>query len=238
MRECKYGYNDCIAEESECLFCSNGLKYKEPKKRYTFKKNTQKPDNRKGSAFEYANHERNKAVISSKLTVNSGATNKEKGDENLVIGAIRLMEELKTQEATRGKGCKSFAIKREWLNKLHVEALQRNFDFWHLKFAFNEDEAAGLKSEKFSDGNPAGNVFIVVEQDVIMSMIQRLAQDEIKASQIDDKLDFYKKKWQSLEADNVALKAKIEALEAENKMLGINHKAELIRKALAKADKK
>lgn len=232
--ECKYGYNDCISPPEDCLFCSNGLKYKEPKKKYSFKKKQQRPDKRKGSAFEYANHERNKSVLSSKMTLNSGATNKEKGDENLVIGSIKVMEELKTQEAKRGKGCKTFTIKREWLNKLHTEALQRNFDFWYLKFAFNEDEAAGMKAEKFSEGNPAGNVFIVVEQDVIMAMVQRLAQDEIKAASIDDKLDFYKKKWLAEEAGNVHLKAENEMLKAKIKLLTENHKVNEITNELKK----
>lgn len=216
---CKFGYDDCIADRSKCLFCTNGMSYEEPKKRYSIKKKTQKPDKRMGSEFEYANHERNKAVLSSKMTLNSGATKKEKGDENLVIGGFRLMEELKTQEPTRGKGCKTFTIKREWLNKLHVEAIERGFDAWHLKFAFNEAEASSTRAEKFSDGNPAGNIFIVIEQDVIMSLIQRLAQDEIKADGIDKKLDFYQKKNQALEAENVALQAKTKALEAKLRLL-------------------
>ena len=231
MNDCKFGYDDCCADPSSCFYCSNGMKYEEPKKRYKLKKKA-KADNRKGSSFEYVNHERNKAILSSKMTINSGATDKEKGDENLILGSIRVMEELKTQEATRTKGCKSFAIKREWLNKLHTEALERNFDFWYLKFAFNEEEAIATRAEKFSDGNPAGNTFVVIEQDVIMSIIQRLAQSEIKRTKVDSEIEFYKKQSQAYEAENVALKAKIEELKARIKMLEPSEKTQNIEKAI------
>lgn len=231
MDNCKFGYNDCCADKSACFFCSNGMKYKEPKRRYRLKKKA-KADNRKGSSFEYVNHERNKAILSSKMTINSGATNKEKGDENLILGSIRVMEELKTQEATRAKGCKSFSIKREWLNKLHTEALERNFDFWYLKFAFNEEEAIATHAERFSSGNPAGNTFVIVEQDVIMAIVQRLAQSEIKKTKVDSEIEFYKKQSQAYEAENVALKAKIEELEAKIKMLEPSKKVQNIEKAI------
>lgn len=233
-RECRYGYNDCVADESKCTFCSSGMSYEEPKKMHQPRRKTNRPDKRKGSAFEYANHQRNQDILQSKMTLNSGATTREKGDENLVIGGFRLMEELKTQEPTRGKGCKSFTIKREWLNKLHVEAMERGFDAWHLKFAFNEAEASATREERFSEGNPAGNVFVVVEQDIIMAMVQRLAQDEIKATQIDEKIHFYQKKNQRLEAEQVALKARIEELEAKIKLLEHSPRAEAIRNGLKK----
>ena len=232
---CKYGYDDCLNDRSKCLFCSNGMSYKEPKKRTPIRKPTQKADKRMGSGFEKANHDRNVEILSSRMTINSGATTKEKGDENVVIGAYRLMEELKTQEPERARGCKSFSIKREWLNKLHTEALKKNQDFWHLKFAFNEDEAATItRAERFSEGNPAGNVFVILEQDTVMAWVQVLAQDEIKVAEIDDRMRFLNKKNQALEAENVALKAKVDELEAKFKLAEPSVRIRMLNEVLEK----
>lgn len=219
MPECKFGYDDCITDRSRCLYCHNGMDYKEPKRRYSLakKRNKRYPDKRKGSGFEYANHERNQAVLKSDLTLNSGATSREKGDENLVIGTLRLMEELKTQEPTRARGCKSFSVKREWLNKLHREALERDFHGWYLKFAFNEDEAAATKASVHED-NPAGNVFVILEQDILMSMVQKMAEAVQKSEELDKLKDLYQKKIRAAEAENVSLKAEIEEIRAENKL--------------------
>ena len=118
------------------------------------------------------------------------------------------MEELKTQEPERGKGCKSFAIKRLWLDKLHREALQENKEFWYLKFAFNEDEGASVSNE-------AGNVFVVMEQNVIMDMVQTMVMDRQKAELCDARVNMYQKKSAASEAENVFLKAKIEELQAK-----------------------
>ena len=55
------------------------------------------------------------------MTLNSGATVLEKGDEQ-ISGIINVMEELKTQMPDRAKGTKTFTIKRQWLDKLNKEA--------------------------------------------------------------------------------------------------------------------
>lgn len=206
---CKWGYDECQTDRSKCILCvTDGLNYKEPKKRYRPKMNSQKADGRQGSNFEYANHKRNEEMLAkSRMTINSGATAKEKGDEQ-ISGIISIMEELKTQEPERGKGCKSFAVKRLWLDKLHREALQENKEFWYLKFAFNEDEGASVSNE-------AGNVFVVVEQDVIMSMVQTMVMDRQKAELCDARVNMYQKKSVASEAENVFLKAKVEELQAK-----------------------
>ena len=206
---CKWNLDDCQSEESRCVLCvANGLKYVAPKQKSVLKKrNTQKVDNRKGSGFEYANHVKNQELLSSKMTLNSGATVKEKGDEQ-ILGIIRIMEELKTQMPDRARGTKSFTIHREWLDKLNKEAIRENMEFWYLKFAFSEDE--GMHN--------AGNTFIITEQDVIMAMVKTMYLDRKKAKEADSAIDVYKKRWQSIQAENVFLKAKIEELEAE-----INH---------------
>lgn len=211
---CKWNYDDCQSDESKCVLCvTDGACYTAPKKRYKLKVNNQKPDGRMGSAFEYANHKRNEEMlVKSQMTLNSGATAKEKGDEQ-ISGIINIMEELKTQEPERGKGCKSFAIKRHWLNKLHVEALRENKEFWYLKFAFSEDDGSSLTG--FDEGNPAGNVFVTVEQDVIMSMVQTMVMDRQKAELCDARVDMYQKRAAAKETEVVALKAKIEELQSK-----------------------
>lgn len=206
---CKWGNEDCQSDPSKCIYCvTDGMCYTPPKKRYRPKVNNQKADGRQGSNFEYANHKRNEEMLAkSRMTINSGATAKEKGDEQ-ISGIINVMEELKTQEPERGKGCKSFAIKRLWLDKLHREALQENKEFWYLKFAFNEDEGASVSNE-------AGNVFVVMEQNVIMDMVQTMVMDRQKAELCDARVNMYQKKSAASEAENVFLKAKIEELQAK-----------------------
>ena len=220
---CRWGYDDCL-NQGQCIYCvTDGLKYVAPKKRYQLKVNNQKPDGRMGSSFEYANHKRNEAMMAkTHMTLNSGATAKEKGDEQ-IEGIIHIMEELKTQEPERGKGCKSFAIKRHWLNKLHVEALRENKEFWYLKFAFNEDE--GAAEHGFDEGNPAGNVFVAVEQDVIMSMVQTMVMDRQKAELCDARVDMHQKRAAAKEAEVVALKAKIEELQSKLDAVTAEHPA-------------
>lgn len=213
MTNCKWHFSDCISDESKCILCvTSGLKYVPPKQKTVLKKrNTQKPDNRKGSGFEYTNHVRNQELLSSNMTINSGATAKEKGDEQ-ITGIIRIMEELKTQMPDRAKGTKSFTIQRGWLDKLNREAIAANMEFWYLKFSFSEDEAM----------HNAGSTFVITEQDIIMSMIKTMYIDRKKAKEVDAKLDLYKKKYESIEAENIFLKAKIEELKSEIEFEKIN----------------
>lgn len=222
---CRWNYDDCQSDSSKCILCvTDGCCYTAPKKRYKLKVNNQKADGRMGSSFEYANHKRNEELLAkTSMTINSGATAKEKGDEQ-ISGIIHVMEELKTQEPERGKGCKSFAIKRHWLNKLNVEAKKENKEFWYLKFAFNEDDGASVHG--FDEGNPAGNVFVVVEQDVIMGMVQTMVMDRQKAELCDARVNMYQKKSAASEAEVVALKAKIEELQSKLDAVMTDHPAD------------
>lgn len=207
---CKWGYDDCISDK--CILCvTDGLKYEEPKKRYTMRRNTQKPDKRMGSGFEYANHKHNEALVSSHMTLNSGATAKEKGDEQ-ITGLVRMMEELKTQMPYRTKGCKSFTIRRDWLEELSKNAKKENMEFWDLKFAFSEAEGAAVQNSI---------VYVLMEQDVLDSMVKTIVIDRRKAKEVDAKVDFYQKKSIETEARNVALKAEIDTLKAQIKLLEV-----------------
>lgn len=204
--ECKWGRTNCKNLNSSCDACLIEDHFYSPVLapwERSKKKTVNKQDNRMGSRFEYQNHKNNEALVSTDMTLNSGATAKEKGDEQ-IRGIIRIMEELKTQMPDRAKGTKSFSIKRKWLDKLHSEALNENMEFWYLKFAFDEDEAI----------HSGGNIYIVTEQDIIMSMVKTMITDRKKAKECDSLIDVYKKKYIEEKAKNTLLTSKIATLKA------------------------
>lgn len=211
---CLWHHTDCknLGDETTCNSCITEDHFyvpKEPPKSLQ-KKRVNKQDNRQGSKFEYLNHKNNEALISSNMTINSGATAKEKGDEQ-ICGIIETMEELKTQMPDRARGTKVFTIKRQWLDKLHAEALAADKEFWYLKFCFNEDEAV----------NNGDQIYCITEQDIIMDMITTMKTDRIKAVECDSKIDFYKKKYMELEAKYVAVNAELQAIKATKEYLNI-----------------
>ena len=213
---CEWGYSDCKNQNLRCDTCfTDGINYAplKVKKVTTLAHRQNKTDKRLGSHFEYQNHKNNDSLLKdaySNMTINSGATAIEKGDEQ-IKGIIEVMEELKTQMPDRAKGTKSFSIKRQWLDKLHKEAIAENKEFWYLKFAFSEDEA-------IQDTN---NIFVVIEQDIIMSMVKTMVEDRKKANKADSIVDISNKRRAYLESKISTLKAKISLLEAENKLLSI-----------------
>lgn len=203
--ECMWGHDDCKYEDISCLSCLVKDRFYSPKnkpKRF-ITKNINKQDNRKGSKFEYKNHKNNENLVSSNMTINSGATAKEKGDEQ-IRGIINVMEELKTQMPDRARGNTVFTIKRKWLDKLHAEALKENMEFWYLKFCFNEEEAVYNGDQ----------IYCITEENIIMSMIKTMIRDRKKAAECDATIDLYKKKYMELEAKNSALMAELEALKS------------------------
>ena len=203
--KCAWGHDDCKNEGDSCLSCLIEDHFYSPKnkpKRF-ITKNVNKQDNRKGSKFEYKNHKNNEDLVSSNMTINSGATAKEKGDEQ-IRGIINVMEELKTQMPDRARGNTVFTIKRKWLDKLHVEALKENMEFWYLKFCFNEEEAVYNGDQ----------IYCITEENIIMSMIKTMIRDRKKAAECDATIDLYKKKYMELEAKNSALMAELEALKS------------------------
>lgn len=201
---CKFdGTNKCAI----CFTIRQFFKPKTGKKKQGLRQHAQRQDKRMGSAFEAANHKRNQADIKateSNMTVNSGATRRQKGDEN-ITGLIRIMQELKTQMPDRKGGTKSFTLKREWFDKLHSEALQHGFEFWYLLFAFSEDEGV----------NPAGERFVVAEEDVFSSMVQSMISDRRRADVAAQQLDLVEKEAAVIKAENTLLIAKIAYLEAK-----------------------
>lgn len=211
---CEYGYTDCINQDIKCSTCFiNGQNY-EPikvKRKTTLAKKRQKQDKRSGSRFEYVNHKNNSNLLKddvfSSMTLNSGATLHQKGDEQ-IFGIINIMEELKTQMPDRAKGTKTFTIKREWLDKLNKEAKMENKEFWYLKFSFSEDEA----------NHSSSNIFVITEQDIIMSMVKTMVEDRKKAKKAQIQIDIANKKAALIEAENIRLKAEIDLLKVQSKL--------------------
>ena len=162
-----------------------------------------------GSNFEFANHKVMKKLFAGPetqvnvgMTLNSGATIKEKGDEQ-VRGLMEIMEELKTQEPDRVGGTKSFSIKREWLNKIHNEAPKEEKEMWWLKFAFSEPEGE------------AGNAFVVLEQDQILSLALTVRNDRARQKVAQARAELAEAKLAELQQENHLLKAKLDTAQKQ-----------------------
>ena len=201
---CEWGHDDCKFEGARCDLCFTDSQCYKPvaQKRFGLAKRAQKADGRQGSNFEYKNHKRNNQVLSdavSGMTLNSGATVLEKGDEQ-ILGSIRVMEELKTKTSMQAPGKKTFTMQKKWLDKLRREAKAEDMEFWYLKFSFQEADE---------------DVYAVVEQDVLMSMVKTMVADRRKARDCDMRIGLVNKRRDALQADYVKALADISALKAE-----------------------
>lgn len=186
-----------------CLLCVNESKYVATKKKtYGIKKNYNKQTNRMGSKAEMINHESNTATISTSMTPNSGA-GKVKGDEQL-RGLVNIMQEVKTQDPTRARGHSQFTIKREWLDKLAEEAPAENMDFWYLVFSFKDTDQ---------------QQYVIIDKAQMNDMVATLVEDRKIAKGAEARINLAEKKRVAAETENLALRAKIEALEAELEIL-------------------
>ena len=203
MCDCEFGHYDCCNTE-QCHLCFNGSKYKAPKKKQQgLQKNYNKQTKRKGAISENIAQQQNQATIdnicSSRLTINSGAGSIEKGDA-LIQGIVRVMQEVKTQLPTRAKGCKSFSIQKEHLEKLHREAKASNQEFWWLIFSFKEDDK---------------QQYAVVENQIMQDILANLINDRKIAKESNDKIELANKQRKLTEAINLELEAKINKLQIE-----------------------
>lgn len=201
---CEWGHNDCQFEGQKCDLCfTDSQCYKAKKqKKFGLVKHAQKADKRQGSNFEYANHKRNNQVLNdavSSMTLNSGATVLEKGDEQ-IVGIIRIMEELKTKTSIQVPGKKTFTMQKKWLDKLRREAKAEDMEFWYLKFSFQEADE---------------DVYVAIEQDVIMSMVKTMVTDRRKARDCDMQIELTNKKKSLVEAKYHEALAEIDMLKTE-----------------------
>lgn len=199
---CPYGFDDC-QNQDQCILCFDGNKYVAPKKKQQgLKKNYNKKTKRMGAVSENIAQQQNQATIdsvcSSRLTVNSGA-GQEKGDA-WITGLVEISQEVKTQLATRAKGCKSFSIQKEWLEKLNRESKEANKEFWWLVFSFKEDDE---------------QQYVVAESQVFQDMIATLVHDRKISKEADKKIDLANKQRRIAETKNTELEAKIDRLQAE-----------------------
>ena len=199
---------DCkFCDTDKCLMCVNYSKYTpEKKKQYGIKKNLNKTSNRMGSKAEMINHESNKATINSSMTPNSGA-GKVKGDEQ-IRGLVNIMQEVKTQEVVRAKGHTQFTIKREWLDKLEKEAPAENMDFWYLVFSFKDTDL---------------QQYVVIDKAQMNDMIATMVDDRKTAKSANARIAVAEKNRIATETENLALRAKIDALQAEIDLLKGNN---------------
>ena len=208
--ECKWGRTNCKNINSSCDLCLIEDHFYSPvvapweKQK---KRAINKQDNRMGSKFEYQNHKNNEALVSTDMTINSGATAKEKGDEQ-IRGIIRIMEELKTQDPHRARGHNQFTIQRKWLDKLDREAPIENMEFWYLKFAFCDTD---------------DNSYIVFDTKQMDSMIATIVHDRKIAKEAEAKIKVADARRQLAEAEATKFYAETEYLKALLEEAGIKY---------------
>jgi hypothetical protein len=187
----------------QCHLCFNGSKCIAPKKKQQgIKKNYNKQTKRQGAVSENIVQKKNQATIdnvcSSRLTINSGAGT-EKADA-WITGLIEIAQEVKTQLPDRAKGCKSFTIKKEWLEKLNRESIAAGKEFWWLIFSFKEND---------------DDLYMVCENQVFQDMVATMVHDRKIAKEADKKVDLANKQKRIVETKNTELEATIDRLQAE-----------------------
>ena len=202
MSDCPFGKDDC-QNCDQCLLCFDGNKYVPPKKKQQgLKKNYNKQTKRMGAVSENITQKQNQATIdavcSSRLTVNSGA-GQEKGDA-WITGLIEIAQEVKTQLPDRAKGCKSFTLQREWLEKLNRESQEANKEFWWLVFSFKENDE---------------QQYVVAETQIFQDMVATMVHDRKIAKEADSKVDLANKQKRIAETRNTELEATVDRLQAE-----------------------
>lgn len=204
MNNCEWGRDDCKNQPDKCFLCmSRDFHYisDATKRPAQMARRQAKQDKRQGSSFEYKNHIKNNNIlsdVSSRMTPNSGA-GRVKGDEE-ISGIINIMEELKTRVKEQAPGKQSFTIKKEWLEKLNREALAVNKEFWYLKFSFHEHE---------------DDVYIIVEEDIIMSMVKTMVEDRKSILEAQKQQEVAEKERRLKEAENIKLLSEIDLLKAK-----------------------
>ena len=201
---CEWHHDDCKFENVKCDLCFTDSQQYRPKaiKKTNIAKRAAKADGRMGSNFEFNSHKRNQAILNgavSSMTLNSGATVYQKGDEQ-IQGIIRIMEELKTKVAEQAPGKKTFTIQKKWLDKLAKEAPEENMEFWYLKFKFQESDNQG---------------YIIVDQDMIMSMVLTMSEDRKEVNKIKARFDAENKRRELAEVKLLEAQKEIELLKAE-----------------------
>ena len=206
---CKWAYEDCkFSESMKCDICfTEGMYYKPAvvKRKAVLKKHANKADRRAGSSFELRNQKINQKVLDSTcdMTLNSGATVREKGDAQ-IKGLLSIMEEYKTRTKVQAPGKKTFTIQKEWLDKLEREARAENKEFYDLRFSFHEDDK---------------QAYVILPEEEFISWIKTLNEDRKRALSAQSKIELAERQKDLTHAENRLLQAKIDVLEAKMKCL-------------------
>lgn len=175
------------------------------KKRSVLRKHANKADGRAGSSFELRNQKINQQALDSvcDMTLNSGATVREKGDAQ-IKGLLSIMEEYKTRTKIQAPGKKTFTIQKEWLDKLEREARAENKEFYDLRFSFHEDDK---------------QAYVILPEEEFISWIKTLNEDRKRALSAQSKIELAERQKDLAHAENRLLQAKIDVLEAKMKCL-------------------
>lgn len=201
MNQCEWDSDNCkfigTGKCETCFSYKQNYREKTPARICRISAHQAKENRRAGSFFEIKNHLSNTEILRDKvvsgMTLNSGATVLEKGDEQ-IRGIIDIMEELKTRTSQSAHGQKNFTIRKEWLDKLHTEALRENKEFWYLKFNFAESDK---------------DVYVITEQDIIMAMVKTMVEDRKTAIKLNKKLAAKQAEGEYLKQKNLALMAQL-----------------------------
>ena len=209
MIACKWSYDDCkFFETSKCDICfTEGMYYKPTviEKKAGLRKHANKADGRAGSSFELRNQKINQQALDSvcDMTLNSGATVREKGDAQ-IKGLLSIMEEYKTRTKIQAPGKKTFTIQKEWLDKLEREAHAENKEFFDLRFSFHEDDK---------------QAYVILPEEEFISWIKTLNEDRKKTLSAQAKIDLAERQKNVVIAENKLLQAKLDEMEAQIKCL-------------------
>ena len=209
---CEWGHDDCQNEGTEkCDTCfSDSFHYKKAvaKKFYRFNRRSRTKDNRQGSDFEDKTRKIVADALSDKpivqLTINSGATVREKGDVQ-IKGLVTAMIEDKTRTKVHmAKGSKSFTIQHEWLTKLLRESREKHKEFHWLLFSFYQYD---------------NDIYAITEAQEIISMVKTMETDRRAAKAAEKRIAVAERRKEYVEAENKKLIAEIELLKANKELM-------------------
>ena len=202
---CEWGHDDCQNEGTEkCDTCfSDSFHYKKAvaKKFYSFNRRSRTKDNRQESDFEDKTRKIVADALSDKpivqLTINSGATIREKGDVQ-IEGLVTAMIEDKTRtKIHKAKGSKTSTIQYEWLTKLLRESREKNREFHWLLFSFYQHDK---------------DIYAITEAEHILSMIKTMDADRRALKIEKKKARIVARRKEIVEAENLKLTAELNHL--------------------------
>lgn len=190
-------------QAGKCNLCDGEMYFEQKKVKARPSLRKQKKSSRMGAKFEEENHQNNKVLYTNDkpcmMTPNSGAGNI-KGDE-WITSFITVMQELKTNVVPKiARGSQTYTCRRSELEKLKREAGDANVEFYFLKFRFLESDS---------------DTYTIINDEMIDAVLVAMNEARKKASYADQTIDFYKKRYEYIDAKNTELEARIRMLESK-----------------------